>query len=190
MQPANEYLLGSSEAELDRLRRNADTMSAAAHWLFDRLDIQPGWRVLDAGCALGFVVEAMREVGFDASGVDISHHAVTHAAAGALGHVRQGSLTERLPFRDGEFELLTVLEKDKRGREVHLPLSGQPFAVPPNVAVIGTMNTADRSILLLDTALRRRFAFKELLITFDRTNGKPSRIRFDGSYGYNFLDRK
>jgi 5-methylcytosine-specific restriction protein B len=60
-------------------------------------------------------------------------------------------------------ELLTVLEKDKRGKRIILPVSQEAFSVPGNVFLIGTMNTADRSISLLDAALRRRFGFVELM---------------------------
>jgi 5-methylcytosine-specific restriction protein B len=60
-------------------------------------------------------------------------------------------------------ELLTTLEKDKRGKRIILPLSQDVFSVPRNVFLLGTMNTADRSISLLDAALRRRFGFVELM---------------------------
>jgi 5-methylcytosine-specific restriction protein B len=60
-------------------------------------------------------------------------------------------------------ELLTTIELDKRDKQITLPVTGSLFAVPRNVFLIGTMNTADRSISLIDTALRRRFGFVELM---------------------------
>ncbi|MCL2841428.1 MAG: AAA family ATPase [Defluviitaleaceae bacterium] len=70
-------------------------------------------------------------------------------------------------------ELLMLIENDKRGEKLRLLYSNELFAVPKNVFIIGLMNTADRSLAMIDYALRRRFAFYEMEPGFD-TSGFQS----------------
>lgn len=64
-------------------------------------------------------------------------------------------------------ELLMLIEKDYRNEEATLAYNGKPFSVPDNLYIIGMMNTADRSLAMIDYALRRRFSFFEIAPAFE-----------------------
>ena len=74
-------------------------------------------------------------------------------------------------------ELFMLIERDKRGVELQLLYSDEKFSVPSNVYIIGMMNTADRSLAMLDYALRRRFAFYEMKPGFDSDGFREYRMK-------------
>ena len=76
-------------------------------------------------------------------------------------------------------ELFMLIESDKRGNALQLLYSDEKFFVPANVNIIGMMNTADRSLAMLDYALRRRFAFFEIKPGFDSDGFKKYRMNLD-----------
>jgi SAM-dependent methyltransferase len=105
----------------ERYDRDSSNADAAAYLLWRHFDVG---QALDVGCALGFVVEALRELGVDARGFDVSQWAVDHAAQGARGHIARGDLLEGLPV-SRPVPLVSCFETLE-----HLP----PDAVPAAVA--------------------------------------------------------
>lgn len=75
-------------------------------------------------------------------------------------------------------ELFMLIENDKRGNALQLLYSGDKFSVPPNLYIIGMMNTADRSLAMLDYALRRRFAFFEMKPGFESEGFRDYKMAF------------
>ncbi len=75
-------------------------------------------------------------------------------------------------------ELFMLIENDKRGNALQLLYSGDKFSVPPKLYIIGMMNTADRSLAMLDYALRRRFAFFEMKPGFESEGFREYKMAF------------
>ena len=105
----------------ERYTRATSNAEVAAYLLWRFF---PASRVLDAGCAHGFVVEALRELDVDAEGVDASRWAVAHAPRAVARHVRRADLTKRLPFPSDSFDVVTVLETLE-----HVPVTLVPRAL-------------------------------------------------------------
>lgn len=85
-------------------------------------------------------------------------------------------------------ELFMLIENDKRGNELELLYSDEKFFVPKNVYIIGMMNTADRSLAMLDYALRRRFAFYEMKPGFNSEGFRKYKMEFNSDAFETLID--
>lgn len=87
-------------------------------------------------------------------------------------------------------ELITLLEKDKRSVKLTLPQSKESFMIPENVALIATMNTSDRSIKMMDAAIKRRFAFVECMPNYEILERQIDKLSISPADILNALNNK
>lgn len=86
-------------------------------------------------------------------------------------------------------EMFSLIEKDHRNEEIMLKYNGEMFSVPDNLYIIGTMNTADRGLVMLDYALRRRFAFITVEPKF-KSDGFRQLLAYSGNQKFNRITRE
>jgi hypothetical protein len=112
------------------------------------------------GMQVGDIVALAKENNSDLSSMEIQKNEKPYVFV--IDEINRGNISKIFG------ELITLIECTRRegmpeATEALLPYSGDPFSIPKNVYILGTMNTADRSIALMDTALRRRFSFIEMM---------------------------
>ncbi|AVH24493.1 AAA domain-containing protein [Nocardia cyriacigeorgica] len=142
------------ESAIGNMLRSGRVQLVTFHPSYGYEDFVEGYKPVDDPAAHGLLLELTN---------GLFHNLCTAAAAAPdetflliIDEINRGDL----PRIFGE--LITLLESDKRGIEVRLPISKRSFSVPKNLRIIGTMNTADRSVSHLDAAIRRRFAFVDI----------------------------
>lgn len=100
-----------------------------------------------------------------------------------IDEINRGNLSKILG------EGFSLIEKDHRGEYINLKYNNDKFCVPPNLYIIGTMNTADRGLVMLDYALRRRFAFITVSPAF-RSDGFRALMQKSNNVKFNKIARK
>ncbi len=154
---ANQSDRGTLKRRFDELREEGQIGFVTFHQSFSYEDFVEGLRASTKKGQIRYEIEG----GIFKKMCDAAHKQPNEPRVLIIDEINRGNIANILG------ELITLIEPSKRAGAgealtVTLPYSKEPFSVPANLHIIGTMNTADRSLALMDTALRRRFEFEAM----------------------------